>query len=59
MIENIIVCHYKGNFETFGSLKTLCKVKKWSYYYLRNKKLPIKYKGIDIVKTPFNHNNGI
>lgn len=40
--------------EFYTSLKKLCNLKGYSYYYLRNKKFPIQYKGKLIIKKQLN-----
>lgn len=59
MNENIIILHQNNNFEAYGSLKACCRIKKFSYNYLKNKKYPFIYKGITFTKAPFNQFNGI
>ena len=59
MNENIIILHQNNDYEAHGSLKSICRSKKFSYSYLKNKKFPFIYKGITFIKVPFNQYNGI
>lgn len=59
MIENAIILYKNNTAEVYGSLKACCKAKKYSYFYLRKKKFPFIYKGIEFYKAPFNQFNGI
>ena len=57
--QNIIILTDGFNYECWGSLVELCKVKKFSYHYLKNKKFPFEHKGCKFYKVPFRSENGV
>jgi hypothetical protein len=58
MNENIIILTNLKDFECWGSLVELCKVKGFSYNYLKRKKFPFEYKGLKFIRVPFRASNG-
>jgi len=58
MNENIIILTNLKDFECWGSLVELCKVKGFSYNYLKRKKFPFEYKGLKFIRVPFRSSNG-
>jgi len=58
MNENIIILTNKESYEAWGSLVELCKVKGFSYNYLKRLKYPFDYKGLHFIRVPFRSSNG-
>lgn len=58
MNENIIILTNGESYEAWGSLVEICKEKGFSYNYLKRKKYPFKYKGVDFIRVPFRCSNG-
>ena len=58
-MKNIIILTNGGSYEAWGSLVELCKVKGYSYNYLKRKKYPFEYKGVLFVRVPFREENGV
>lgn len=51
-LKSIILVDYCGVKELWGSLKGFCDEHDWaSYYTLRNKEFPFRYKGVDFDKV--------
>ena len=60
LYKNIIIITDGKSYEAWGSLVELCQVKKeFSYEYLKKKKYPFVYKGIEFIRVPFRSENGI
>ena len=59
MNKNVILLLDGENYECWGSLTELCKVKGFSYNYLKRKKFPFAYKKLRFVRVPFRKENGI
>jgi|GEM_PF-5692406 len=53
MNQNIIILTKEESYEAWGSLVELCKVKGFSYNYLKRFKYPFNYKGFYFVRVPF------
>lgn len=51
--KTIIVLTKGESLETWGSLSEICRVKDWSYNYLKKKKFPFEYKGWKFRKRDF------
>lgn len=51
--NNIIILTDEESYEAWGSLTEICDQHKWSYNYLKRKKFPFKYKGLQLIKVPF------
>ncbi len=58
MNKNIIILTNGECYESWGSIAEICKVKGFSYNYLKRLKFPFKYKGLDFIKVPFRACNG-
>lgn len=58
MYKNVIILTNKESHEAWGSLVELCKVKGFSYNYLKKKKYPFEYKGLNFIRVPFRASNG-
>lgn len=59
MNQNIIILTNGESCEAWGSLVELCRIHGFSYNYLKAKKFPFEYKGIQFNKVPFRSVNGI
>ena len=59
MNDNIIILTDGNTYEAWGSLVELCKVKGYSYNYLKRFKFPFYYKGKNFVRVPVRAANGI
>jgi hypothetical protein len=59
MNENVILLLDNEHYECWGSLTEICKVKGFSYNYLKRKKFPFIYKKLRFVRVPFRKENGI
>lgn len=59
MNQNIIILSSGDLTEAWGSLVELCKVKGYSYNYLKSKSYPFIYKGVNFDRVPFRKENGI
>lgn len=57
--KNIVILTNGELYEAWGSLTELCKVHSFSYHYLKRKKFPFKYRGLDFVRVPFRANMGL
>ena len=57
MNHNIIILTNGESFEAWGSLSELCKVKGFSYNYLKRLKFPFKYKEFNFIRVPFRQEN--
>lgn len=55
--KNILVLIIGDHVETWGNLKKVCDVHKWSYWTLSKKEFPIIHDGWVIHKVPFNETN--
>ena len=51
--DNIIILTDGESYETYGALTELCKKNRFSYNYLKDKKFPFKYKGLDFIKVKY------
>jgi len=58
MNENIIILTNGDSHEAWGSLVELCKVKGFSYNYLKRFKFPFEYKSLKFDRVPFRSENG-
>ena len=58
MNKNIIILTNGEFHEAWGSLVEICKEKNFSYNYLKRKKYPFTYKGLNFIRVPFRVSNG-
>ena len=59
MHPNKIVITDGANYEVWGSIKEICKVKNLPYNYLKRLKFPFVYKKVLFVKVEFRKENGV
>lgn len=55
MLKNktIVLYHSGDTYECYATLTALCRAKKWSYNYLKKKKLPFTYRGNRVMRLPY------
>lgn len=51
--KTIILIHSGDTYECYATLAALCRIKSWSYNYLKKKKLPFVYRGIKVLRLPY------
>lgn len=57
MNKNIIILSFDDKKECWGSIAEICRVKGWSYNYLKRLKFPFTYRGINFEKVKFRDND--
>ena len=58
-MKEVITLTKGSQIEVWGSLTEICRIKGYSYYYLRNKKYPFEYRGVKFDKIEYRKENGI
>lgn len=57
--DNIIILTDGASYETWGALTEICEKHGFSYNYLKRKKFPFTYRGLEFIKVPFRKLNGV
>lgn len=57
--ENTIIIFDGESYESWGSLTEICEKHGLSYNYLKRKKFPFEYRGVQFIKPPFRALNGV